>query len=57
MGGKAKPKGEESVKKPVFMGTTQIDPQKTVGEIMAVLVASGARQIDRNGDQSSSGSY
>jgi len=31
--------------KPIFMGTTKIDPQKTVGEIMTALVASGARQI------------
>lgn len=33
------------MKKSLFMGTTKIDPQKTAGEIMAVLVASGARQI------------
>ena len=31
--------------KKLYMGTTKIDPQKTVGEIMQVLVASGARQI------------
>jgi hypothetical protein len=31
--------------KKLFMGTTKIDPQKTVGEIMQALVASGARQI------------
>jgi hypothetical protein len=33
------------MKKPIFMGSTKIDPLKTVSEIMAVLVASGARQI------------
>ena len=31
--------------KPIFMGTTKIDAAKTAGEIMRVLVASGARQI------------
>ena len=31
--------------KKLYMGTTSISPQKTVSEIMTVLVASGARQI------------
>jgi hypothetical protein len=34
-----------NMKKSLYMGTTKIDPQKTAGEIIAVLVASGARQI------------
>ena len=42
------------MKKPIFMGTTKIDAAKTAGEIMQVLVASGARQIaseyDAGGD-------
>ena len=29
----------------LFMETTQIDPQKTVGQIMALLVKAGARQL------------
>jgi|SRR5579863_58222 len=36
--------------KPIFMGSTKIDPQKTASEIMAVLVASGARQISSDYD-------
>lgn len=29
----------------VFMGTTKIDPQKTIGEISSVLVKAGANHI------------
>lgn len=31
--------------KSVFMGTTQVDPQKTIGEISSCLIRAGATQI------------
>lgn len=33
------------MKPTVFMGTTKIDPQKTIGEISSVLIRTGATQI------------
>lgn len=41
----AKNLGDKVKTKSVFMGTTKIDPQKTIGEISSCLVSAGAKQI------------